>query len=86
MRIWARTIKGEKIIKDIIDNYTPFNNIRGYETTLTEICHRMDIPTPITLKYHYNCFHEFNMVKYLPSEFVEKVDFDTLIIENCIDK
>jgi len=86
MKIWAKVIQGEKIKKDLIHDYNVLLTEKNYEQCLYEIYRQLDVPTPITLKYHYKCFYEFNTVKYLPEEFVEKVAFTSLVLENCIEK
>jgi hypothetical protein len=87
MKIWAKVIKeNEKIKVDTVMSFDISLTEKNYESCLYEICRKLDIPTPVTLKYHYKCFRDFNSVKYLPSEFIEKVSFVKLILENCIEK
>ena len=52
---------------------------------LTEICYALDIPTPLVLKTHILNFAKFNHVKFIKSDFVEKVNFDYLFLENISD-
>lgn len=86
MKIWAKVINKEKIVKDTLAVFDIGLTEKSYERCLIEICGTLDIPTPLTLKYHYRCYNEFNRVKYKPEDFVEKVDFESFELENCIEK
>ena len=57
-------------------------NMDDYERTLTEMCHRAGLSTPVTLVPHFTSLVRFNVTHYLPRDFIESVDFDRLIIEN----
>lgn len=81
-QIWAKTYKGDKITRDYM--YTldgPFEEDSIFEY-LTDITRAMDIPTPLLLKSHIYHFVHFNVCKFLPSEFVDDVDFDRFTLEN----
>lgn len=83
IKIWAKIIVDNKITKDIIyesvDNYTR----EEFFDHLSDICHQLNIPTPVLISNHYETYENFNMVKFLPRDFVESVDFDKLEIENA---
>lgn len=83
IKIWAKIITNNKITKDIIyesvDNYTR----EEFFDHLSDICHQLNIPTPVLISNHYETYENFNMVKFLPRDFVESVDFDKLEIENA---
>lgn len=83
IRIWAKTVKNNKIKKsyvyESIDNF----NVETFYVHLQEICHAMDIPTPVLLKYHIECYLKFNNCKFLPRDFVESINFDKLEIEDA---
>ena len=51
---------------------------------LSDICHELDIPTPVLLKTHIFNFAKFNHVKFIPRDFVESLDYDQLFLENII--
>ena len=81
-RIWAKTMKGDKITRDFMLTLDgPFDEERIFEY-LCEITHGMDIPTPVLLKNHIHSFVHFNVCRFLAREFVEEVDFDYLTLEN----
>ena len=48
---------------------------------ISEICHALDAPTPIVIKTHIFNFAKFNFVKFVKSDFVEKIDFDYMVAE-----
>lgn len=83
IKIWAKIIVDNKITKDIIyesvDNYTR----EEFFDHLSDICHQLNIPTPVLISNHYETYENFNMVKFLPRDFVESLDFDKLEIENA---
>ncbi|MCL2177022.1 MAG: hypothetical protein FWB72_03630 [Firmicutes bacterium] len=80
MRIWAKIIDGEKIVKDAI--YTG-NKEDDFFTHLSAICTQLDIATPILMEKHIDNFYDFNHVKFRQSDFLEEVTFDSLILEDA---
>lgn len=85
IRIWAKAMLDNKIQKDII-----YETIENYSREslfdhLSEICYRLNIPTPILLDSHYHSYENFNNIKFLASDFVESINFDYLMIENACE-
>lgn len=76
----------DKIVKSIIHEIDYALTLKSYDKCLVDICHTLDIPTPLSLVYHYKCYDNFNMVKYKGDDFVESVQFTSLVLENCLDK
>lgn len=83
IRLWAKTIKGQKITKSFIyesiDNFTE----ETFYLHIQELCHKMDIPTPVVLDFHVNNYINFNNCSFLPRDFVESISFDKLLIEDA---
>lgn len=83
-KIWAKVVRGEKIIKQFTYNgedklvYSQFFNY------LAEICSALDEPTPVLLKSHIFHFAKYRTVRFLPRDFVEAVEFDKLILDNIL--
>lgn len=82
INIFARLNKNHKTIKSLT-----YKNVKEYKSGdfffhLSEICHKLDIPTPIVIEYHRKSYEEFNFVKFKEDDFVDKVNFDYLLIEN----
>lgn len=83
MKIWARLLTNQRIKKDLI--YTADNNAGSdnYDDWIREICHTLDIPTPIILPTHYKNFINFHNTKFKQDDFVESLDYDMFIVEDC---
>ena len=73
-KIWAKTIKSHKITQSYIYHSADKFDSEEFLQYLTEICHDMDIPTPVILKS-----------KFRKEDFVESVPFDLLQLENAGD-
>jgi len=83
VRIWAKTIIDNKLKNDMI--YESVGNFVPHDLYLhvQEICHKMDIPSPVVLKSHEKNFVEFNTCTFLSRDFVESINFDKLTLENA---
>lgn len=83
IRIWAKTIKNNKLVQshiyERIDNFSP----ETFYIHIQELCHELDIPTPVVLNYHIKNYMEFNVCHFLKRDFVEIINFDKLIIEEA---
>ena len=82
VKISATLVKNHRNVKNIV-----YSNVNEYEsqmfyTCLVEICRRLDISTPIVIDYYKNSYEEFNFVKFTASDFVDKINFDYLLLEN----
>lgn len=86
MKIWAKTILGEKITRNVIYQYQHVNNLDEFVSALQEICQQMDIPTPVTTNVNFTHFVAFNNTRFKPRDFVESVDFDLFDIEAVPEK
>ncbi|MCH5147066.1 MAG: hypothetical protein J1F61_03545 [Clostridiales bacterium] len=83
-RIWAKVIKGEKIINQLTYERDDKFTYSEFFTYLTDICEGLDIPTPILLKTHIFNYAKFSTVRFLPRDFAETPDFDKLVLDNLI--
>ena len=83
IRLWAKTMIDQKIEKSFvyesIDKFSP----ETFHLHMQQICHKLDISTPVILKNHIQNLINFNTVSFLPRDFVETVNFDKLVIENA---
>ena len=84
VKIWARIIKNEKTVKQL----TMFDRVEKMDYSkffdyVSQLCQNLDIPTPVILKTHIFNYAKFNFVRFKPDDFVEKVNFDALYIENA---
>ena len=86
MKIWAKTVKDEKISRDILFEYEHITNLDEFVSTMQQICEQLDIPTPVATHVNLRHFVMFNNTRFKPREFVESVDFDMLDIEAVPEK
>ena len=82
VKIWAKVMKDNRIQKQTLfeaDGRIEWSKFHEY---MAEICYRLDIPTPVVIKVHLFNLAKFNHVKFTKGDFVEKIDFDNLFVEN----
>ena len=84
MKIWAKLITDGKIQKQFVYEKQERLTYSRFFEYLSDICHELDIPTPVLLKTHIFNFAKFNHVKFIPRDFVESLDYDQLFLENII--
>lgn len=84
-KIWAKTIKNDRVKKSHIYKGEDRFESEQFPVYLREICEQMDLPTPVLLASHIRNFDSFNMTRFLPSDYVERVDFDCFTLEYCRD-
>ena len=66
-------------IYERIDNFSK----ETFYLHVQELCHELDIPTPVILKYHIENYVNFNVCHFLKRDFVESINFDKLVIEEA---
>ena len=86
MKIWAKVMKGDKILRDVIYENDLTLTPSNFQRTLQEVSYKLDVATPVTLPSHYKHFERFNRVKYLPRDFIEEVDYTSFVLERVIEK
>lgn len=81
-RIWAKVLEGEHIARQFVfEGEEKFTYARFFNY-LAEICDALDVPTPVLLKPHLFQYAKFNRVVFKQPDFMEKIAFDKLILEN----
>ena len=80
-KIWGRTLKDSRIKKDCIFSVQKFSYDDFYEY-LKQVCYKLKIETPILLSKHQNQFNEYSMTKFIQDDFVDRIDFDSLIVSH----
>jgi len=82
IKFWGKCIKNHKIIRQatyaIGVEKIDWSLFYGY---ISELSRALDSPTPIVIKAHIFDFAKFNSVKFVPSDFIEPVDFDQMFVE-----
>lgn len=86
MKIWAKVMRNDKILRDVIYERDLALSPSNFQKMLQEIAYKVDIATPITLPSHYKHFEKFNRVKYLPRDFIEEVEFTAFVVERVVEK
>jgi len=84
MRIWAKLIEDGKIRKQFVYEVKGKFTYSQFFDYLVDICHELDIPTPVLTKTHIFNFAKFNHVKFPPRDFVESLGYDHLFLENLL--
>lgn len=82
VKFWVKVVKSNQTIAKYDFSRDADMQWSDFFDYVRDICFAMDLPTPIILKTHLFNFAKFNYVRFLPSDFVESVDFDYLMIEN----
>ena len=83
-KIWSKVIKDGKIIRQVTYESGEKFAYSQFFTYLAAICEELDIATPVLMKTHIFNYAKFNMVKFIPRDFAEPVDFDRLVLENVV--
>lgn len=82
MRIWAKLMTDGKIKKQFVYEKAEQLTYSHFLDYLIDICHELDIPTPVLTKTHVFNFAKFNHVKFPKRDFVETLGCDYLFLEN----
>ncbi len=86
MKIWAKVMNGDKILRDVVYERDLILTPQNFVKMLQEMSYQLDLSTPVTLPTHYKHFEKFNRVKYIPRDFVEEVDFTSFVLERVVEK
>lgn len=84
VRIWAKVIKQEKILRQYMFETEGVTDYSLFFDYLEDICSNLDVGTPVLLKTHLFNYAKYNTVKFTKDDFVEKIDFDKLVLENAL--
>ena len=84
IRIWAKIIKNGKIVRQFVYERAGATDYSLFFDYVREICETLDCPTPVLVKTHLFNYAKYNNVKFKADDFVEKVNFDKLILENAL--
>lgn len=84
VRIWAKVLKDDKIIKQCVYEHDGVTDYSIFFEYLRDICEKLDIATPVLIKTHLFNYGKYNYVRFTQSDFVEKIPFDKLVLENAL--
>lgn len=85
VKIWAKIVTDDKLVKDVIYSKDVNFTTSKFLDYLIDICYELDVPTPVILKSHKSNFNKFNIVKFRKIDFVESINFDSLVLENAAE-
>ena len=83
-RIWAKVLKEDRIQKQFVYESDKTFSYSDFFTYLSDICVELDGPTPVLLKTHVFNYAKFNHVVFRPDDFIERISFDKLHLENIL--
>ncbi len=81
-RIWAKLLEDGRISKQYTFESDAQFSYSDFFAYLSEICEKLDIPTPVLLKPHIFQYAKFRHVVFRPSDFIEPLGYDRLVLEN----
>ena len=82
VKLWIKIIKNDKIVKDVVVEREEKFDYSLFSDYITEGLYSLDEATPVIIKNHIFNFAKYNVVRFLPSDFIETVDFDYVWVEN----
>lgn len=80
MKVWLKIINGEKLEKSYVLTVEQYLD-KYIEEYVKEICNEIDEPTPIFLNKHFSHIKQFHNTHFTKHDFVESINFDTMIVE-----
>lgn len=84
VRIWAKVMKNGKIMKQFVYEREGTTDYSIFFEYVRDTCEALDIPTPVLIKTHLFNYAKYNTVRFTADDFVEKIDFDKLVLENAM--
>jgi len=86
VKIWGNIIRKNKISASSFLSSDEEPNIEMLLTAIQHLCADLDIEMPVILNKHKIDIMNFSLVRFIPSDFMEKVDFQRFEIEIFIEK
>ena len=84
VRLFSKTMTDGKINKTYKCAFNEDFDIGHFDFYIKTICEHFDSPSPIVLAKHIRDYIMFGTVTFRKDDFVEKVFFDKLVVENNI--
>jgi len=83
MKLWGIIRKNDKIQRQHTIEYEGLtrDTASDWDELISPLCQELDLSRPLMLKKHLREIDEFSRVVFLPSDFIEPVDFDRFEIE-----
>lgn len=81
-RLWAKQYDDKgSVIKNQTFEFKQEFDVRYLVCYLQVICNEWKTETPMVLTNHYVTFNNFSRVKFVQSDFVDKVDFQYMTVQ-----
>lgn len=81
MRVWASVVKNTKTVKRAMGESDNPDASDALMECLEAIYKELDVAEPVWVKKHALDLARYKRTRFLPDDFLEQVDFDSLIIE-----
>ena len=83
MRIWAKTIKHQKIQSEVVREFALArpSDLEGWTPVLHELCQALDLMRPVVLEKHVAELDRFSRTVFRQSDFMEPIPFDSFEME-----
>ncbi len=81
-RLWAKIIKDNKLIKDLVieNDKQSLNRTRKVFQAINDICYEFNLAEPIWLDATIEDFKSHDKTRFTQDNFMENIDFDYLEI------
>jgi len=83
MRIWAKTLKRQKIQSEVVREFALArpSDFDGWIPVIHELCQALDLARPIILSKHVRELNQFSHTQFKQSDFMEPISFYRFEIE-----
>lgn len=86
MQIWAMIKTHQKIITDTVMEFDNAQSEADWRHIISELCQSLQLSRPVLMNKHIEQLRDFGRTAFLPTDFIESVDFDKLEIEVLPEK
>ena len=83
MRIWAKTVKHQKIHSEVVREFALArpSDLEGWMPVLHELCQAFGLSRPVVLEKHIRELDHFSHTAFRQADFMEPITFDRFEIE-----
>ncbi len=82
VKLWFKVLTDNKIQKQFVFESEEKFTYSHFADYIAAGANALDESTPVIIKNHIMNFAKYNNVKFLPSDFLEQVKFDKMVVEN----
>ncbi len=83
MRIWAKVIENQKIVREAVQEFSSARPLdaREWVPIVASLCKPLDLACPVILQKHVLELRSFSRTVFSPADFIEGVSFDRFEME-----